>query len=946
MNKITEILFSFKTTLILLAILGIGAGVATFIENDYGTSTARVLVYNNWWYEAALVLTTVNLIGIIVKRKMWRQKAKFLFHVSFIVILIGAAVTRYVGYEGIMQIREGETQNIMYSLEPFLQVNIKQKDGKSYYQEYPIEMAASTLRKGMEAGTNTGLVEFLAKKLNKFQYDIKFDNKDLNIKYLDYTVSKKGKAEMGILSVELTLDGVTKNVRLPGKRGQKGVPRIEDFGDTIVSIEYGSKYLKLPFAIRLNDFQLDRYPGSMSPSSYASEVTVIKPDGKKYDYRIFMNRTLFEGNFLFFQTSYDPDEKGTVLSVNHDPGKWPTYFGYFILSLGLILNLFSKQSRFWILARKVKDKNLASIALLLALAFANVNLNAAETQAQPQTQTTPQTEQQTAQSVVKEYDKVEDYIAMLKKDSKETAEKFGYLVAQSGMGRMKPVNSLDQEIILKLSGKKELFGLNADQIVLGMISRPEIWRSIKMIKIKTPKLKKFLGIDENRKYIAFSEVFKDGKYILSEEVNQASLTKPSQRGTYEKDLIQVDERLNVAFMTYNASLLKIFPDPHDIKSTKWYAPLESIEKFHGRAQKAVDTMIRGFVNTIILEDWKDASKYLDFIAAYQEKLGQNVMPSKSKINNEILFNKLDIFPKLTLAYLLVGFIMLITAFVVVFNPKIQPKKTTFVAFSILAILFAIHTFGMGFRWVISGHAPWSNLYESLLYIAWSGVFAGVVFFRKSLLALSSAVIVAAIFMFTAHLTTIDPQITNLVPVLKSYWLTIHVAILTVSYGFFGLSAVLGFLTLILFIFRKRKPHLNETIKHISYINEMSLIIGLSCITIGNFLGGVWANESWGRYWGWDPKETWAYVSIVAYAIVVHLRFIKKLDTPFVISATSLTAFSTILMTYFGVNFYLSGMHSYATGDPVPIPTWVYVTTTLVILTIAAAYKNRDLKDIK
>jgi ABC-type transport system involved in cytochrome c biogenesis permease subunit len=228
------------------------------------------------------------------------------------------------------------------------------------------------------------------------------------------------------------------------------------------------------------------------------------------------------------------------------------------------------------------------------------------------------------------------------------------------------------------------------------------------------------------------------------------------------------------------------------------------------------------------------------------------------------------------------------------------------------------------------------------------MFAGVVFFRKSLLALSATVVMSAIFMFTAHLSGIDPQITNLVPVLKSYWLTIHVSIITGSYGFLGLGAMLGFMTLILFIFRdkKQKPHIDKTIKHITAINEATLIIGLSALVVGNFLGGVWANESWGRYWGWDSKETWAYVAIVAYIIVLHLRLVPKLNRPFVLAVASTLAFSTILMTYFGVNFYLSGMHSYATGDPVPIPTWVYVVTAMVFAVIALAYRKRDLGVIK
>ncbi|RXK14368.1 cytochrome C biogenesis protein [Halarcobacter mediterraneus] len=909
MKQLTDVLFSFKTTLVLLAILAIGAGVATFIENDFGTSSARVLVYNHIWYEAALVLTTINLTGIIFKYKMWRNKARFIFHSSFVVILIGAAVTRYVGYEGIMQIREGEIQNRMISLEPYLQIKIKQTDA-TYYKEYPME--------------------FTALGNNDFSHSIAFADKELKIDFNDYMYAKKGKNDMGILTVDATLNGETKTIKLPGKRGMKGITKIEDFGDTVVTLEYGSKVLELPFAIKLRDFELQRYPGSMSPSSYASEVTVIKKDGQKYDYRIFMNRTLHEGNFLFFQSSYDPDEKGTVLSVNNDPGKWPTYLGYFLLTLGLIWNLFDKKSRFWKLTKYVSNKNLASIAVACIVSFGTVSLNA----------------QVDFQKTQLSKEEIQTYMESFKNNSLEAAEKFSKIVVQSNGGRMKPLNTLNHEILSKLTGKVTMFGMNADQIVLGMLTRPEIWRNMRMIKVRTPKLKEFLQVEPDRKYIAFTEVFKDNKYILQEETQRISMIDPSQRGTYEKDIIRLDERLSISYLVYNGNLFKIFPRTNATKeeNNRWYSPLEAIQNFQGENQKAIETLVRGFLNSVISEQWELSNKFLDMIQQYQAQVGSEVMPSQSHIDREIAFNKLEIFEKLTVAYLLVGFIMLVVAFIVVFNPKIQPRKTTLFFFLMLSLLFAAHTFGMGFRWILSGHAPWSDTYESLLYISWSAVFAGVVFFRRSLLALSAAIIVAAIFMFTAHLTSIDPQITNLVPVLKSYWLTIHVSILTASYGFFGLSAILGFLTLILFIFRKRKPHLDETIKHITAINEISLIIGLTAITIGNFLGGVWANESWGRYWGWDPKETWAYVSIVIYVFVLHMRFVKRLNTPYALSVASLLAFSSILMTYFGVNFYLSGLHSYATGDPVPIPMWVYYVTALVFITIALAYKNRNLKD--
>ncbi|WP_066350800.1 cytochrome c biogenesis protein CcsA [Aliarcobacter skirrowii] len=909
-----NILFSFKTTIVLLSILAIAAGVATFIENDFGTSSALFLVYNSVWYETILVLTTINLVAIIYKTKMWNKMPRFLFHFSFVVILIGAITTRYVGYEGIMQIPEGVTTNEMISLEPYLQVKVE-KDG---------EVLASNIYQ--ENFTS------LFKNFNNFSHKIEFDNNTLVVSYVDFNFVKEQQASMGLLTLNLDLNGNSQQTRIAGLRGQLGVPKEILIDDYKITLEYGSKFIELPFAIRLNEFQLDRYPGSMAPSSYASEITVIKDD-KTYDYRIFMNRTLSEGNYLFFQSSYFPDESGTVLSVNNDPGKWPTYLGYFLLTLGLFLNFFDKNSRFMKLVKFVSNKNIASF-ILATLFLLNTNLYANE-----QTEAT--------QSV----DKVQEavlYLNTYKDNSLKTADNFGHLVVQTAGGRMQPLATLNRQIVQKLSGRSTFLGMNSDQIILGMLSRPDFWKDVKILKINTPKLKKLLNIPVEEKYISFSEVFNQkGEYIIAKEAEAALLTKPIERGTFEKDIIKLDEKLNIIYSVFNGSLLNIFPKFYENETIddnfKWYSPLEAIQNFSGQNQVAISQLVRGLLNSVAEYDWVESDKYVELIAMYQEKAGASVIPSSSKINAEILFNKLDLFFNLTLVYLLLGFVMLVVSFVLIFNPNFKAQKTTKTLFIILAAIFAVQTFAMGYRWYISGHAPWSDTYESMLYISWSAIFAGVMFFRRSLLALSSAVIMAAIFMFTAHLTEIDPQITNLVPVLKSYWLTIHVSILTASYGFFGLSAILGFLTLIMFIFRKNRPHLDDIIKHVSAINEISLIVGLVFITVGNFLGGVWANESWGRYWGWDPKETWSYVSIIVYAIVVHLRFIKPLNNPYTLATASLLAFSSIMMTYLGVNYYLSGLHSYATGDPVPIPTWAYVTVATAFAAIIFAYRNRDLK---
>jgi cytochrome c-type biogenesis protein CcsB len=907
---VKKIFFSYWTTMILLALLAIGAGVATFIENDFGTSTARILVYNHFWYELVLTLTVFNLMGIMAQTKMIKSRAKFIFHASFVVMLIGAGLTRYYGYEGIMNIREGETTNQMISLEPYLHV--------------------TTYTNG-KAETTYFEKDFSAIGGNDFSYTLSLNGTNLEVNFVDYQLAKKGTSKMGLVTVEAKYKGEAIQERLVGQRGMRtGVVKDVVFKDgTKISLEYGSKPLELPFAIKLNDFELQRYPGSMAPSSYSSKVEVVdKANNEQYPFHIYMNHILYHNGYKFFQSSYDPDELGTVLSVNHDIGHWPTYFGYFLLTLGLIMNFFDKNSRFSKLTSYIAKANQTAVLFIVALfIFGTTNLKAEV-------------------KVADNLNNTVTYLEKYKDESKEISEKFSHLIVQADMGRMKPIDTLSREILNKLARQSEFLGMNPNQVVLGMLSNPNIWKDIKIIKVDTPKLREYLGVPNDRKYVAFSEILTQDGYKLAQLLEEVNKIDPNQRGTFEKDAIRVDERVNIIYMIFLSDMFKIYPKIGD-PNNQWISPNTAINTLQGQDKEVVYYITSQFISAVSDGNYTAAGKSLELISMYQQKFGKDIYPSSEKIDSELLFNKLDIFPRLTLAYLVLGVLMFVIAFATVFKQNLSSPKLNNILFGLLALLFIIQTIGMGFRWYISGHAPWSNTYESLIYIAWSIMFAGVVFFRKSLMALSATVVMTAVFMFTAHLSGIDPQITNLVPVLKSYWLTIHVSIITGSYGFLALGGMLGFMALLLFIFRnENKPHIDKTIKHITAINEAALIIGLSALVVGNFLGGVWANESWGRYWGWDPKETWAYVAIVVYAIVLHLRLIPKLNRPYVFAVASTLAFSTILMTYFGVNFYLSGMHSYATGDPVPIPTWVYVVTASVFAVIAVAYRKRDLSVIR
>jgi cytochrome c-type biogenesis protein CcsB len=293
--------------------------------------------------------------------------------------------------------------------------------------------------------------------------------------------------------------------------------------------------------------------------------------------------------------------------------------------------------------------------------------------------------------------------------------------------------------------------------------------------------------------------------------------------------------------------------------------------------------------------------------------------------------------------MLTGSLMLIFTIVNLFFEKKAIRKVINVFHILIAGLFIIHTIGLIARWYISGHAPWSDAYESMIYVAWATMFFTLAFDIKSKLTVASGTFVASMILMIAHWNWMDPAIANLQPVLNSYWLMIHVAVIVASYGPFTLGMILGIVALILIICsnEKNKVKMDLHIKEITYINELALTVGLVMLTIGNFLGGQWANESWGRYWGWDPKETWALISIMVYAFVIHARFVPALRGRWVFNIMSILAFYSIMMTYFGVNFYLTGLHSYASGDKVVTPTeFYYSLVALTILGTVAFIKNR------
>jgi cytochrome c-type biogenesis protein CcsB len=426
-----------------------------------------------------------------------------------------------------------------------------------------------------------------------------------------------------------------------------------------------------------------------------------------------------------------------------------------------------------------------------------------------------------------------------------------------------------------------------------------------------------------------------GNYKIASQLEQAyRVAVPNQ---FQKDFIELDRRVNLLYSALEGKILRVFPIPGDANN-KWVSYPELNEApFQGNDSLYVQNVLPLYFQSLRLAkqsgNYKQSDELLESLKGFQKRFGSEVLPSEDKIKTEILYNKYDIFKKLFSWYLYVGTLFFVFLIIQIFyNKRFIRVLNTFFTGGIV-FLFGLHTAGLIARWFISGHAPWSDAYESMIYVAWATMLFGLLFGRKSKLTIAATSFVTAMILMIAHWNWMDPAIANLQPVLDSYWLMIHVAVIVGSYGPFALSMIIGIVSLVLMRLTtaKNQDKLKCNVKELTIVNELSLTVGLIMLTIGNFLGGMWANESWGRYWGWDPKETWALISIMVYAFVLHMRLIPGMRGRWLFNLMSVVAFASILMTYFGVNFYLSGLHSYASGDKVITPDFVYYSIGFISL---------------
>ncbi len=1030
---------------ILFLVFATAMAFGTFIESKYSTETARIWIYNTTWFEAIMVFFVINFIGNMFRYRLlrWEKWPVLVLHLSWILIIIGAFVTRYISFEGMMPIREGNSEKIFYSDKTFLTVLVDGeingepkrkvleddlivtpealKSNLPWHEDFndqPFTISYVDFIKGAEMGLipsedgnnylkiveagdgqrhdhyledgkvvsihgvlfslnrpTDGAISIsttdstyqvksafegaFMRMADQFQGQLSKDSlQTLQLRSL-YTVAGmqfvvpepivKGKygvvqlpkeqvneASQDALVVDISTKGETVRKKILGGKGTSNFTDKISVGGLTFSLAYGSKVYELPFGIKLNDFIAEKYPGTeRGYKSYMSKITV--EDERPFDYDIFMNHILDHKGYRFFQASFNPDEKGTILSVNHDQwGTGITYLGYFLLYAGLMGIMFFGKTRFKDLAEsldKLRKKSKTSVLTLLFLGSLQVAYTQEHTSDDGHAHNIAPTQEQV------------DSVLQTTIVSKEHAEKFGKLVIQDEGGRMKPIHTFSSELLRKLSLSDTYKNMDADQVFISMMLNPAAWYNTELIALdkkgKNDSIRKVIGIPEGQKFVKATDFFDSkGNYKLEPFLLEATSTANPNK--FQQDYKDANIRLMLLNQALGGEIMKIFPLLND-ENNKWISAVE----FRGGQYEVQDSLYANFVknaipyykmtlgNALQTKDYREADKLLEAFKQNQRNHGSEVLPSDRIIDTEIVYNKLHIFNWLYRLYAMVGILLFFVLIFQIFKDREIWRLASYFLKGGIVLFFFWHTAGLGLRWYISGHAPWSNAYESILYVSWATMGMGLLFIRKSSLTLAAAAFVTALLLWIAHQNWVDPAIGNLVPVLDSYWLMIHVAVIVGSYGPLIVGGILGLVCILLMILttKKNKERMEINIKELTIINELSLTVGLVMLTIGNFLGGQWANESWGRYWGWDPKETWALISIMVYAFILHTRLVPGLRGKWTFNFLSLCAIGCIMMTYFGVNYYLVGLHSYGQSGAAAITpdyVWYIVLVALVL----------------
>ena len=646
--------------------------------------------------------------------------------------------------------------------------------------------------------------------------------------------------------------------RLCGKQGSIHL-RMNDTPASVFTTS-GQDEEPFPFQVQLNDFRIDYYKGSFAPMDFTSRIR-ITDNGTQTEGEVSMNRIFAYRHYRFYQSAYDKDGQGTTLAVSYDPwGIGITYTGYALLLLSISGFFFQKDSLF---RRLLHHPALHRQAVALCLALLAPLAGMASEQP--------------------------------KHLSREAASEIGNLYIYYH-DRICPLQTLAKDFTVKLYGKTSYKGLTAEQVFTGWFFYYDDWKTEPVIRIKSKEVQHRLGI--KGQYACLNDFFGTEGYKLKE----------NEEG-YTRELNEANEKFNLISMTATGSILKIYPCPVEHNRINWFAPVDDLPKELPDEQWLFIRKSLGLLSEQVMK--KDDAAIIGLtnkMREYQRKAAGEVLPSDACFKAEKLYNRLDYTKPLAMACLAIGILSFVFYARRMSRPKCGKNRMNAFLLAALGIVADYLLTLICLRGFVSGHLPLSNGYETMQFMALCATLFTFLFYRKQETVIAFGYMLCGLALLVAMLGEANPPITRLMPVLASPLLSIHVVSIMIAYSLTAFVMLNGIMAIVLRY--THKDYLND-IARLQVVSRIILYPAVFCLALGIFIGAVWANVSWGRYWGWDPKETWALITLFIYAAALHPASLPAFRRPMFFHWFAVIAFLSVLITYLGVNFILGGIHSYA-----------------------------------
>lgn len=635
---------------------------------------------------------------------------------------------------------------------------------------------------------------------------------------------------------------------------------------------------QLPFSITLNQFEIIYYKGTLAPMDFISHISVADKDcHRQIQGKVSMNHIFSYQHYRFYQSGYSEDNEGSVFSVSHDPyGIGITYAGYTLLLLSTVFFFFSPQSRFrQLLKSPLLHRSLTVILLLFAFSL-NSNFLKANS---------------TSPKVL----------------PREVAEHFGDLYILYN-NRICPLQTFARDFTVKLYGSSSYKGLTPEEVLTGWLFYYDSWKNEPIIRIKSNEARKLLEIEGN--YARLKDYISTiNEYKLEKMMNHI---RSGEQVTDKRGIEEADEKFNIINLVCTGAMMKIFPCRNIAgKTLEWYSQSDQLPQDMDNDKWVFIHKSMSYVNEmIVMKKYNDACLLLEKIKKYQQKECDGLLPADNKFKAEKIYNQFDYSKSVAMACICIGLICFIYYCHCMASQKRTSRKAIIILNILLWIVFTYLSAAICLRGYVSNHLPLSNGFETMQFMAWCTLLLTFLLQRKFAMLLPFGFLLCGLTLMVSMLGESNPQITQLMPVLQSPLLSIHVVVIMIAYSLLAFIMLNGVTAVIL---HQSQKECKEQIERLQIISQIILYPAIFLLAIGIFIGAVWANVSWGRYWGWDPKEVWALITMLVYALALHPRSLPWFHRTMFFHVFCITAFITVLITYFGVNFLLGGMHSYANG---------------------------------